>query len=100
MTFLCNDITGCPVPSVISPSTLTLEALKQETGWPADGIRGLASWDVSAKVLGYYLLSLILYRILPGEESLGTELACGGKLKYKLNSMLVKVTLRGFTDCL
>lgn len=86
MTFLCNDISGCPVPSVLTPSTLTLETLKQEVGWPAEGIRGLASWDVSAKVLGYYLFSLILHRVLPGEEVEGVELASGGRLKYKFNS--------------
>jgi delta14-sterol reductase len=85
-TFLCNDISGCPVPSALSPSTLTIERLKQDVGWPAEGIYGLASWDVSAKVLGYYLLSAILHRVLPGEEVEGTELASGGKLKYKLNS--------------
>lgn len=85
-TFLCNDISGCPVPSVLSPSTITIKALKQEVGWPSNGVWGLASWDVSAKVLGYYLLSLILHRVLPGERAEGVELACGGKLKYKFNS--------------
>ncbi|PBP26500.1 Delta(14)-sterol reductase [Diplocarpon rosae] len=85
-TFLCNDISGCPVPSVLSPSTLTIEQLKQDVGWPADGIYGLSSWDVTAKVLGYYLLSLILHRFLPGEEIDGVELSSGGKLKYKFNT--------------
>jgi delta14-sterol reductase len=46
----------------------------------------LASWDVSAKVLGYYLISLVLHRVLPGEELEGTELVSGGRLKYKMNS--------------
>ncbi len=87
-TFLCNDISGCPVPSALSPSTLTLESLKKDVGWPATGIRGISSWDVSAKVLGYYLLSLILGRVLPGEEVDGVVLLCGGRLKYKFNSRL------------
>ncbi len=86
-TFLCNDISGCPVPSALSPSNLTIKQLKEDVGWPADGIYGLASWDASAKVLGYYLLSLILHRVLPGEEKEGVELSTGGKLKYKFNSM-------------
>ena len=87
MTFLCNDISGCPVPSALSPSTITIDKLKNDVEWPADGIWGLASWDVSAKVLGYYLLSLILHRVLPGEHVEGVELSSGGKLKYKFNSM-------------
>ena len=87
LTFLCNDIAGCPVPSVLLPSSLTLDKLKEETGWPADGIFGLFSFKVTAAVLGYYFFSLILYRVLPGEEAEGCELASGGKLKYKFNSM-------------
>jgi delta14-sterol reductase len=96
-TFLCNDISGCPVPSALSPSTLTMDQLKRDIGWPADGIYGLASWDVSAKVLGYYLFSAILHRILPGEEVVGTELASGGKLKYKFNS---KYPCQTFPTCI
>jgi hypothetical protein len=34
----------------------------------------------------YYLLSLLLYRVLPGQEVYGTKLRESGKpLKYKLN---------------
>jgi delta14-sterol reductase len=65
---------------------LSIETLKREIGWPSDGILGLGSWDISAKVLGFYLLSLVLYRVLPGEELEGTELVSGGRLKYKMNS--------------
>ncbi|KAL2074306.1 hypothetical protein VTL71DRAFT_8084 [Oculimacula yallundae] len=85
-TFLCNDISGCPVPSILAPSTLTIETLKQDAGWPSNGIAGLASWDASAKVLGYYLFSLILHRVLPGEEKKGVELESGGTLNYKFNT--------------
>lgn len=84
MTFLCNDIYGCPVPSALSPKTLTLEKLKEETGWP--GFAGLASFRVTGWVLSWYLLSLVLWRVLPGQVLEGTELASGGKLKYKFNS--------------
>ncbi|KIN06035.1 hypothetical protein OIDMADRAFT_189817 [Oidiodendron maius Zn] len=84
--FFCNEISGCPVPSTLTPSTLSIEKLKQEIGWPSDGILGLGSWDVSLKVLGYYLLSLVLYKVLPGEEVEGTQLVTGGRLKYKMNT--------------
>ncbi|RDW83252.1 Delta(14)-sterol reductase-like protein [Coleophoma crateriformis] len=95
-TFLCNDISGCPVPSMLAPSMLTMEGLKQEAGWPAEGVMGLGSWDVTLKVLGYYAFSLLLHRVLPGEEVDGVELASGGRLKYKFNtwsSTMVTLTL-------
>jgi len=30
----------------------------------------------------------VLHKVLPGEEVEGTELASGGKLKYKFNSIV------------
>lgn len=83
--FLCNDVSGCPAPSLLHPSTLTLEQLKEEVGWPKGGLADLYSTDVTLWVLGYYLLSLVLYVFLPGQEAAGTELACGGRLRYKFN---------------
>src|SRR3954470_1756118 len=77
--FVCNDKTGCPAPSTLSPSALTLEKLKAETPWPDDGIWGLCSWEVMGWTLAYYLLSLILYRFLPAQELLGTKLVQSGR---------------------
>lgn len=85
-TFLCNDISGCPVPSVLNPSTMTIDILKKDVGWPAEGILGLGSFSVTGYVLAYYLFSMVLYKVLPGEQVEGTVLASGGKLKYKFNS--------------
>ncbi|MCJ1315851.1 erg24, C-14 sterol reductase, partial [Xylographa vitiligo] len=97
-SFLCNDITGCPVPSTLHPSSLTIEKLKQETGWP--GVVGLGSFKVTGYVLAYYFLSLVLQTVLPGVESEGLKLASGGRLKYKFNAFnsaisTVAVTLAG-----
>lgn len=86
MTFLCNDISGCPAPSLLHPSTFTLARLKEEAGWPTNGIWGLASFETTGWVLAYYLLSLTLYRVLPGTELEGLPLAIGGKHMYKCNS--------------
>ena len=82
-TFLCNDISGCPAPSTLHPKSLSLKQLKKETGWP--GFTGLLSVKASLWMLSYYLLSLTLQRILPGQQVEGTELRSGGKLKYKFN---------------
>ncbi|KAI5917404.1 delta(14)-sterol reductase like protein [Camillea tinctor] len=80
----CNDVTGCPAPSLLSPKTLSLEQLKQEVGWP--GFRGLASWEATGWTLAYYLFNLVLYRLLPATEVEGTQLSSGGRLKYRLNA--------------
>ncbi|KAK4990175.1 erg24, C-14 sterol reductase [Elasticomyces elasticus] len=82
--FLCNDISGCPVPSLLHPSNLTLDKLKRETGWP--GFTGLLNTETVIATLGYYLFSLALYALLPGQEVQGTELRSGGRLKYKFNA--------------
>ncbi|KAM3469124.1 hypothetical protein MY5147_007292 [Beauveria neobassiana] len=85
--FACNDISGCPAPSLLSPKTLSIGQLKREVGWPKDGVYGLASWQASAAVAAYYLFNLILYRVLPAIETEGTVLATGGRLKYRLNTL-------------
>ncbi|KAK7987385.1 hypothetical protein PG989_007700 [Apiospora arundinis] len=47
--FACNDISGCPAPSLLNPKNLSIERLKTEVGWPAEGIWG-------ARKLGGYRL--------------------------------------------
>ena len=84
-SFLCNEVSGCPVPSALHPSSLTIAKLKQETGWPEKGILGLGSLEVTGYVLAYYFLSLVLQVVLPGVERQGVELKSGGRLKYKFN---------------
>ncbi|KAH8898136.1 delta(14)-sterol reductase like protein [Thozetella sp. PMI_491] len=82
--FGCNDITGCPAPSLLSLGTLKLENLKREVGWP--GLDAFFTWEVTAWMLGYLLFNLVLYRVLPATEVEGTVLANGGRLKYRLNA--------------
>jgi delta14-sterol reductase len=86
-TFLCNDVSGCPAPSLLDPSTLSLDKLKEEVNWPQDGLNAFFDIQVTLWVLSYYLLSLVLYVFLPGEVVEGTELACKGRLRYKFNGM-------------
>ncbi|OAQ61204.1 delta(14)-sterol reductase [Pochonia chlamydosporia 170] len=85
-TFACNDISGCPAPSLLNPRSLSLDQLKLEVGWPEDGIWGVASWKATGAVLAYYLVNLILYRALPATEVEGTVLSSGGRLKYRFNT--------------
>ncbi|KAF3769519.1 ERG4/ERG24 ergosterol biosynthesis protein [Cryphonectria parasitica EP155] len=85
-TFACNDTTGCPAPSLLSLKTINIEQLKREAGWPANGIAGLFSLEVTGWTLAYYLFNAILYRVLPATVAEGVELSSGGRLKYRLNS--------------
>jgi Delta14-sterol reductase len=62
-----------------------LEKLKEDIGWPEEGFSGLYDANVTLCVLGYYLLSLLQQIFLPGEVTEGTQLACGGRHRYKLN---------------
>lgn len=86
-TLLCNDVSGCPPPSLLHPSTLSLATLKAEVGWPEEGLRAFFDIRVTLWVLSYYLLSLFLYVVLPGQVVEGTELACKGRLRYKFNGI-------------
>ena len=98
--FLCNDVTGCPAPSLLSPRKLftpdvlsrqagwehALDVLKKEVGWP--GWTGLINTEAVLGTLFWYGLSLFLYVLLPAQEVQGTELRTGGRLKYRFNGML------------
>jgi delta14-sterol reductase len=83
--FGCNDISGCPAPSLLNLKTLSLESLKAEVGWPENGICGLASWEATGWVFAYYIFNAVLYRVLPAKDVEGTELVSGGKLTYRMN---------------
>ncbi|KAJ5626176.1 hypothetical protein N7510_002485 [Penicillium lagena] len=85
--FVCNDVSGCPAPSLLHPSTLSLERLKREVGWPKEGIVALYDTQAMLWTLSYYAFSLFLQVFLPGQEAEGIALACGGRLKYKFNGM-------------
>ncbi|KAL1989356.1 hypothetical protein VTN96DRAFT_118 [Rasamsonia emersonii] len=91
--FFCNDVSGCPAPSLLHPSTLSLEKLKQEIGWPEGGISALYDTQVTLWVLAYYFLSLVMQIFLPGQEVEGVVLACGGRHKYKFNAFLSAVLI-------
>lgn len=97
-SFVCNDVTGCPAPSLLSPNKLFtaptlstqsgwehgIDTLKREVGWP--GVAGLLNTKAFLGTLSWYALSLVLYALLPAYEVDGAELRSGGRLKYRLNS--------------
>ena len=89
--FLCNEVSGCPVPSLLHPSKFSLQQLKRDAGWPEGGLAGLTNWGVTTLVLGYYALHLFMQVGLPGQEIEGIELRSGGRLKYKFNCNVIHV---------
>ncbi|KAF1985184.1 sterol C-14 reductase-like protein [Aulographum hederae CBS 113979] len=88
-TFLCNDVSGCPAPSVLHPSTLTLDALKREVGWK--GFSGLLNTKALLAAIGWYVLSLVLYAALPAVEVQGVPLRSGARLTYRFNTFTSSV---------
>ena len=94
--FACNDVAGCPVPSLLNPRALSWDKLRSEIGWPEGGIWDLASWEVTGVILAYYLLSMILWTVLPAQEVHGTKLVRNGRpLKYRLNGKHAYHDFRG-----
>jgi delta14-sterol reductase len=93
LTFFCNDISGCPAPSLLHPSTLDFDQLKEEVGWT--GFGSLLNWQAFAGTLSYYLLSLALYAALPAEQVNGVPLNSGERLKYRFNGMFPSRAMAG-----
>ena len=84
--FGCNDVSGCPTPALLEPGAMSWGRFKSQIHWPENGIWGLCSWRVALWVLGYYAVSLALYRILPAQEVYGTKLRESGRpLLYRFN---------------
>ena len=84
--FFCNDVSGCPAPALLHPKQLTWSKLKTQIPWPEEGIKGLASVEVTLWVSAYYFLSLFLQLVLPGDHVEGLQLNCGGRHMYKFNA--------------
>ena len=83
--FGCNEISGCPAPSLLYPKDIKLERLKREVGWP--GILGLLNNETVLIGIGIYLYSLLSLALLPAHEVEGVALSLGGKLSYRLNGL-------------
>ena len=84
--FLCNDVSGCPAPSLLNLKTLSWAKLKAEIPLLGGGLTSLLDVKVTGWVLAYYALCLALQLLLPGVESTGVKLDNGARHKYKFNT--------------
>ncbi|KAF2151057.1 ERG4/ERG24 ergosterol biosynthesis protein [Myriangium duriaei CBS 260.36] len=84
--FFVNDVSGCPPPSLLQPSTFTLEKLKQDVGW--QGFGTLLNTQTAFWTIMYYALNVVLWKVLPGQEVEGTVLRNGSRIKYRFNGFL------------
>ena len=84
LTLFCNDISGCPVPSLLHPSTFSWERLKEDVGY--QGISTFFNFKSLAAVIGWFTFNLIQEAFLPAPIVEGTKLVSGGKLKYRMNA--------------
>lgn len=85
LIFSCNDVSGCPAPSLLNPKSLTLDKLAQDVAWP--GFAGLVNWQASIAVVAYYALTFVFYGVLPAQIVEGGPLPNSGvKLTYRFNS--------------
>lgn len=94
--FFCNDVSGCPAPALLHPSTLTWSKLRAQIPWSENGVKGIYSTDATLWVSAYYFLSLFLQLVLPGEHVEGLQLDSGGRHTYKFNAFnSAVITLAG-----
>jgi delta14-sterol reductase len=84
--FACNDVAGCPIPSLLQPHSLSWEKVKGETGLLNATVADFFSWEVTLVTLAYYSWDLLLWRILPAKQVYGTKLVHHGRpLSYRFN---------------
>ncbi|OJJ08152.1 hypothetical protein ASPVEDRAFT_179335 [Aspergillus versicolor CBS 583.65] len=82
--FGCNDVAGCPIPSLLPGRALTWENIKADTNL---SISSFITWEVLLATLGYYVYSLLLWRLLPASVVHGTKLVHHDRpLSYRFNS--------------
>ncbi|KAK4934594.1 erg24, C-14 sterol reductase, partial [Elasticomyces elasticus] len=95
LLFLCNDVSGCPAPGLLSPSTLSWSKLQRQIPWPENGLAGLFDLKAIALTSAYYFFSLLLHFLLPGEEHEGMLLACNARHTYKFNAFSSAIVTLG-----
>ncbi|RAK79537.1 putative C-14 sterol reductase [Aspergillus fijiensis CBS 313.89] len=86
-TFACNDVSGCPMPSLLQPRDLTWAKLKADANLLNIGLSNFLSWKVTLVTVAYYVFGRSLWKILPAKEVHGTKLMHHDRpLQYRFNA--------------
>lgn len=86
--FGCNDVAGCPIPSLLPSRPFTWANVKADTGLLNLSLSNFISWEAIFITVAYYAYGLCLWRILPAKEVYGTKLVHHGRpLLYRFNGM-------------
>ncbi|KAF4177618.1 hypothetical protein CNMCM8694_003346 [Aspergillus lentulus] len=92
--FACNDVAGCPIPTLLHIRSITWEKVKADTGLVNASIANFFSWEVTLVTIAYYILGLLLWRILPAKQIYGTKLVHHGRpLSYRFNAFSASVVI-------
>ena len=86
--FLCNDVSGCPVPALLQPRDFTWEQFKVDTGLLNISLSSFLTWEVMLVTIAYYVFGLFLWNILPARQVHGTKLVHHDRpLSYRFNGI-------------
>ncbi|PYI26035.1 ERG4/ERG24 ergosterol biosynthesis protein [Aspergillus indologenus CBS 114.80] len=90
--FACNDVAGCPVPTLLQPRDFTWEKLKADNNLQSISLSDFLSWKVTLVTVAYYVFGLFLWKILPAKEVHGTKLVHHDRpLQYRFNAFSASV---------
>ncbi|KAL4812107.1 ERG4/ERG24 ergosterol biosynthesis protein [Aspergillus spinulosporus] len=85
--FTCNDVSGCPIPTLLQSRDLAWENIKADAGLLNASLADFLSWEVMLVTVAYYVFGLLLWRILPTKEMHGTKLVHHDRpLLYRFNA--------------
>lgn len=58
--FTCNDVSGCPIPTLLQSRDLKWENLKADAGLLNASLADVFSWEVMHVTVAYYVFELLL----------------------------------------
>ncbi|OJK00244.1 hypothetical protein ASPACDRAFT_52026 [Aspergillus aculeatus ATCC 16872] len=90
----CNDVSGCPVPTLLQPRDFNWEQLKADANLRDIGLSNSLSWKVTLVTVAYYVFGLFLWKIIPAKKVHGTKLGHHDRpLQYRFNAFSASMVI-------